>query len=590
MSFLHPSALYLLLAGLLILLFHFLRSRERQREVSSLLLWRGLPGDPQSRAARLRQHLDPLLLLQLGILIALCLTLAQPQLRVTEHSPSSLAIVIDGSVSMRTETNTGASRYEAAVNEAILLLGTVPPEETLVIQLTEHPILLSTPADLADPISALQASSPTWYADGSLDGLMTMLGSAGGPEQFDRILFLSDRVFPGLPANAETILFDEGANVGITAFAVRTNLTSSGVTEFVEILNATDDYLDATVRISDGENQATLALMLPPNDVDQYVIPFPASRGSVFSASVEYPDDLPADNVRHFALDRPIDVRVYWVGERNRYLVAALRATVPVTEVDDVNDADLIIVHRQDVPLVEQGVVLLVQSGMEGVVTLGEAHDVDTVTAASPEHTLLRSIDPDDLRVRQAFHAEFDVPFDVLLSADGMPLLAEVRDDSRRLLFLLFDLMNSNLPVTVDFPLLLRNLAYDLVRVPAALAFESPEVGDVLSLRGRGTVESVTDSADAAVEYSNTLLTFTPARPGVYTLTTDRGAFALTVNAPASETLLRNPSSQRPDETIRAESDRFLPMWPWFVLLAVLLLLIEAYIHLGIPLFSRRST
>jgi len=589
-SFLHPSALYLLFGGLLILLFHFLRSRERQREVSSLLLWRGLPGDPQSKAARFRQHLDPLLLLQLGILAALCLALAQPQVRVTEHSPSSLAIVIDGSVSMRTETNAGTSRYEAAVQEAIVLLGTVPPEETLVIQLTEHPVLLSTPADLADPVSALQASSPTWYADGSLDELVTMLGSVGGPEQFDRILFLSDRVLPGLPANAETILFEEGVNVGITAFAVRTNPTASGVTAFVEILNATDDYVDATVRISDGENQTTLALMLPPNDVDQYVIPFPSSRGSVFTASVDYPDALPADNVRHFALDRPIDVRVYWVGERNRYLVAALRATVPVTEVDDVNDADLIIVHRQDVPAVEQGVVLLVQSGMDGIVALGEAQDVGTVAAVSPAHTLLRSIDPDDLRIRQAFHAEFEVPFDVLLSADGMPLLAEVRDDSRRLIFLLFDLMNSNLPVTVDFPLLLRNLAYDLVRVPATLAFESPEVGDVLSLQGRGTIESLTDSADQTVEYSHTLLTFAPAEPGVYTLTTDRGAFALTVDSPASETLLRNPSSERPDETIRPNSERFLPVWLWFLLLAVLLLVIEAYFHLGIPLFTRRST
>jgi len=589
-SLLHPNALYLLLAGLFILLLHFLRSRERQRDVSSLVLWRGLPGDPQSKAARFRQHLDPLLLLQLGILVALSFALTQPQVRVDQGSPSSLAIVIDGSASMRTTTQSGATRYEMAVAEASSLLENVPPERALVIEFSEHPTVLSAPADLADPVAALRSSSPTWYADGSLDGLMTMLGSVGGPDEFARIVVLSDRTLSGLPDNAVTILFDEGDNIGITAFAVRTHPSGSGITAFVEILNATDDYVNTTVRISDGESQATLALMLAPEGADQYVIPFPASRGSVFTASLDYDDDLPSDNVRHFAVDRAIDVRVYWVGERNRYLTAALQASVPVTEVEEVDDADLIIVNRQDVPAVADGVVLLIQSSMEDVVTLGDAHDVGTVTAVSPDHPLLRSIDPDDLRIRQAFDVEFNVDADMLLAADGLPLISEIQDASRRLLILSFDLMNSNLPVTVDFPLLLRNLTYELVRVPPTLTFQSPEVGDVLSLSGRGTIQSLADADDQLVGYSDTLLTFTPSEPGVYTLTTDRGAFALAVNPPASETQLPTQPEEPTEAAVRPTSDRLLPLWSWVLALAALLLLVEAYLHLGYPLISRRST
>ncbi len=590
MSLLYPNALYLLLAGLFILLLHFLRSRERQRDVSSLTLWRGLPGDPQSKAARFRQHLDPLLLLQLGILIALSFALTQPQIRVDQGGASSLAIVIDGSASMRTTAESGASRYQMAVDEASSLLENVPPEHALVIQLSEHPTVLSAPADLADPVAAVRSSAPTWYADGSLDGLMTMLGSVGGPESFARIVVLSDRTIPGLPGNAETIVFDEGDNVGITAFAVRTHPSGSGITAFVEILNATDDYVNTTVRISDGESQATLALMLSPDAASQYVIPFPASRGSVFTASLDYDDDLPSDNARRFAIDRAIDVRVYWVGERNRYLTAALQASVPVTEVDEVEDADLIIVNRQDVPAVADGVVLLIQSSMEGVVTLGDAHDVDAITAVSPDHPLLRSIDPDDLRIRQALDTEFEVDADVLLAADGLPLITEIRQAAQRVLVLSFDLMDSNLPVTVDFPLLLRNLTYELVRVPPALTFQSPEVGDVLSLRGRGTIQSLARANGQIVGYSDTLLTFAPSEPGVYTLTTDRGAFALAVNPPASETQLRAQHEEPTDTAVAPSSDRLLPLWPGLLILAGLLLLVEAYLHLGYPLVSRRST
>ena len=119
MSILNPGALYLLFGSLLILLLHFLRSRERRRDVSSLFLWEGLPGDPQSKAAQLRQHMDPLLLLQLGVLIALSFALAQPLLRIPQRSVSGLAIVIDGSASMRTQASDGTSRYEKAIEEAV---------------------------------------------------------------------------------------------------------------------------------------------------------------------------------------------------------------------------------------------------------------------------------------------------------------------------------------------------------------------------------------------------------------------------------------------------------------------------------------
>ncbi|MCK5246882.1 BatA domain-containing protein, partial [Candidatus Bipolaricaulota bacterium] len=104
MSFQNPAAFYLLLGTLLILLLHFLRSRERRRDVSTLFLWEGLPGDPQSRAAQFRQHIDPLLLLQLAALLALTLALTQPLLPISQQSVPGLAIVIDASASMRTQT------------------------------------------------------------------------------------------------------------------------------------------------------------------------------------------------------------------------------------------------------------------------------------------------------------------------------------------------------------------------------------------------------------------------------------------------------------------------------------------------------
>ena len=591
MIIMNNGAFYLLFGALLILLLHFLRSRERRREVSALLLWEGLPGDPQSKAARLRQHIDPLLFLQLGVLIALSFALTQPLLRVPQQSVSGLAIVIDASASMRTRTNSTTSRYQEAIDEAVATLDRYPADNTIIIQFSEHPQLL-TPSNEASNLDAiLRNSSPTWYGDGTTEGLLTMLGSVGGIEQFDRIVVLSDQPMTGLPPQAEVILFAEGENVGITAFSVRQNTSVLGVSAFVEILNATDGYVNTQIRISDGENQTTLTLMLPPNGTDQYIIPFPNSRGSVFTATLDHPDDLDADSKRYFALDRPIDVRIFWIGERNRYLTAALRASVPVTEVDDITTADLIIVNQSQAPSIEKGVILLIQSEMDGVLTLGALRAVDDIIIRSPNHPLLRSVDAENFRIRQISEAQFEVPVETLLEVDGFPILAELSDPPRRLLFLMADLMNTNLPITVDFPILVRNLAHELVRIPAELAFQSAEVGDFISLQGKGVVRSLTNQQDQHVRYSDALSTFSPQEPGIYTLTTDRGAFALTVNIPASETVLKDTSQLMSGHSEFEQSDHLYPLWPILLALAVLLLLIEAYQHLGLSMPPlRRST
>lgn len=589
MSFQNPAAFYLFFGALLILLLHFLRSRERRRDVSSMFLWEGLPGDPQSKAAQLRQQFDPLLLLQLATLAALALALSQPMLRVSQRSVSGLAIVIDGSASMQTQTDAGTTRYEEAIKEAIATLQDYPADTTILIQLSEYPQLLAHPNETSDLATLLRSSSPTWYEDGTAEGLLTMMGSVGGASQFDRILVLSDHPFADLPQHAELRLFNQGDNVGITAFSVRQDVVDLGMSAFVEIVNDTVGYVDTQIRISDGENQTTVTLMLSPESMEKYIIPFPNSRGSVFTATLDHADALAADNQRFFALDRPIDIRIYWIGERNRYLLAALLASAPVTEVDDIAQADLVIVNQTQVPAIDHGTILLIQSGMDGIVTLGEVQEAADITATSPTHPLLRSVTASDFRVREISRAQFDVPYEPLLESNGSPVLVEVNDGGRRLFVLLANLMKSNLPVTVDFPILIRNLAHELVRVPAELSYESSEVGDFIPLQGRGPIQSLTAADDQVIPYSQALLTFAPREPGIYTLKTDRGAFALTVNIPASETTLKTEAELASTTTATEQSERLYPLWPLWLVLAALLLLTEIILHLGLTLPARRS-
>jgi len=591
MTLLNPSAFYLLFASLLILLLHFLRARERRREVSALFLWEGLPGDPQSRAARIRQQLDPLILLQIAVLVALSTALAQPALRTRRTSISGLAVILDGSASMRTVTEDGTTRYERAIEEARDLLDRYSSAATALIQLSTHPEILARPEHgRADLQTALLRSEPTWNGDGTPDMLLALLGSIGGTSQFERVVVLSDHAFADLPASFESVLVGGEDNLAVTGFSVRENPESAGVSALASVLNDSDSYQDVTIRIDDRENQTTLSVLLEPGAADTFVIQFPNSRGSLFTASIEPGDAFPADNLRFFSLDRPIDVRIHWVGTENRYLMAALRAVVPIRLVDSPQAADLTIVHAARAPSSLTGTILLVHGGIDGLLEQGESLPTPQIAISRPDHSLLLGVDPTTFRIREAPTASLPSSAQVILESDGVPLLVTFEDESRTVTYLAPNILDTNLPITIDFPLLIRNVLSGLVRLPSDLSYRSAEVGEAVSLAGRGTVEALYDAQEAPISVPIGLSTFQPTMPGFHTLVTDRGAFAIAVNVPAAESALLVPTGEDSAAGTDGRSAvRFLSLWPIAAGLAIVLLFAEAYLHAGRRRLMRRT-
>jgi len=591
MTLASPHAFYLLFASLLVLLLHALSARERRRDVSALALWEGLPGEPQSRAARLRQQLDPLILLQLAVLLALVTALAQPAWMTRSTSLSGLAIVLDGSASMRATDDDDTTAYDRAVQEALSLIERYPATATAVVQLSSRPTILARPDHAhTDVRDALLRSEPTWYGEGTTETLVALLGSLGGESQFERVVVLSDHVAPDLPATFESILVGTADNLALTGFTVRENRDGIGVTALVSVLNDSDGYADATIRIDDRTNQTSLSLLLEPGEAGSFLIPFPTSGGTRFTASLDPGDGFPADNQRTFSLDRPIDVRVHWLGTENRYLMAALRAVAPIRLVDSPADADLTVVHDAAAPASLAGTILCIHGAIEGLITPGDSFPVSQVDVTQPDHALLQDVEPDAFRIRRAPAAALPASASIVLGSRELPLLAIVDDSTRSVVYLAPDILDSNLPITVGFPLLIRNILSGLVRLPSGLAYRSAEVGDPISLAGRGTIDALYDPNDERIDVPDGLSTFRPTVPGFHTLLTDRGAFAIAVNVPAGESSAPEPPGAV-DAPVHATRStlRTIPLWPLVAGVAVLLLLGEAVLHASRRRLLRRA-
>ncbi|MDF3130068.1 BatA domain-containing protein [Kiritimatiellaeota bacterium B1221] len=99
-SFAHPAALWGLLGLPVILAIHFLQSRNRREEVSSLFLLELLPEETRSGAifSYVRNGLQ--LWMQLLAVVLITVLMARP-MRLREESVQTIMVVVDSSVSMR---------------------------------------------------------------------------------------------------------------------------------------------------------------------------------------------------------------------------------------------------------------------------------------------------------------------------------------------------------------------------------------------------------------------------------------------------------------------------------------------------------
>src|SRR5213083_3721397 len=121
MSFLSPLALALFGLSVPLVLLYFLKVRRRERTVSSLLLWPTSLRDREASTFFQRLHRDPLLILQLLALLALCLALARPVATVTGEGARKVVVVLDTSASMKAR-DVSPSRFDIAQAAAVQLV------------------------------------------------------------------------------------------------------------------------------------------------------------------------------------------------------------------------------------------------------------------------------------------------------------------------------------------------------------------------------------------------------------------------------------------------------------------------------------
>jgi Ca-activated chloride channel family protein len=459
-----PLALALLALALPIIALYMLRQRRPAVPVSSILLWEAVLTDLEANAPWQRLRRNWLLLLQLLILLLLVLALARPYATAAGAATGNTVVVLDSSASMRA-TDVAPSRFERARAEARALIDRLGAGQRLALILA-GPTAEVRQAPTSDG-TALRAA---------LDRLQPGAGLVNWPDALaladatarrlpgSQVVVITDGAFPPLDPAAVTVptrfitVGASGDNLAITALA--TGATGGGASVFARVRN-TGPATRALLTLSAGDRllDARALALDAGGEVGVTFDGLPAT-GEPVRAELDVRDALAEDNRAWAVL--PAAGRALLVSPGASAFLRRGLALLPET-------------HLLTAPASEPGYDWYVFDGItperlpgnsliinppagEALVPVAGQLERPRVTRAVHAHPLLAGVDLDRLHIARAARIEPPAWLQPLVEADGGPLLLAGEHDGQRAVVLAFDLHQSDLPLSVAFPVLLSNV------------------------------------------------------------------------------------------------------------------------------------
>lgn len=575
MEFLNPAALYALLLLPLLLMAYLVRRRPRRVVFSTVLLMRDLA----TRASAGRSGVPPIFFLHLLILTLLLLCLGEPSL---SSRAMNVALVLDNSASMQA-VNDGRSRFQEALDAASKTLRALPAARVDLYVLAPNLARIGEagiPADRA--LTVLSRQKPLDVAERAVDhgAELSRLARERG---YERLYFFTDHPASGQSRTVRVVTVGEPQNnLAVTAFEINRSFSNSaGLEARVEVksFSAAEEKFIVNIKGA-GKIITSRAYTLPAGK--SVAAPFENLPAYPFyEGEIAATDALPLDN-RRFAVPPAAGLKLLAVSPRPE-AVASLRA-IPGVDLQIVSPEAyargdfaphaLEIFHYSAPAAWPESPALLVLPPAENpLVRIATEASRGTVTGWREPHPLTRYVN------FALFRPAYTRPLKagpggeaVIEGSDGALAIASERKNFRTLA-LGFDplpfLGRQNLPMSI-FTL----NALDWLSAAQARA---PVTGAPLDARiGAGETLFAPNGAKLDPAANPVMVT-----QGIYRVE-GRGTRYLAVNFDdPGESDLRAPTPihLRGDPGMAEERSFAALLWPYFLIAAMALLLLEWFVH-----------
>ncbi|MDH5507385.1 MAG: BatA and WFA domain-containing protein [Anaerolineae bacterium] len=615
MNILSPAWGWMAALAVPIVLLYMLKLRRQEAPVSSIMLWQALLRDRQANTPWQKLRRNILLILQLLVLMGLVAALVRPAFPVPTIAAGSVVVMLDASASMNA-TDVTPSRFEAAKQAARTLINNLDRGSvmTLVLVSSQPETLIAASSDRDALRRSVDSAQPS-FTHADWEAAFALAAGAAGASQKTTIVIVSDgglpeSNLPTLPGKVRYVPIGEsGRNLAISAFALRpsgvgadmfSSVTNYGLQDEAVLFSLYRDgqLFDARrLDIPAGESRDVVYEGLPNAPADY------EARLSPSGSELEQVDVLAVDNAAFAAYQPQNDGETLLVTRGNFFLeqlLTTLPKIIPFRALPGENGSLQLPQRRFDVYVfdsitpaeIPNGNILLINPESNALFEVtGLSKDFTGVKTA--DHPLMEYVDWSAIRLLQARQVVLPEWATVLVGTQDTPLVFIGETDGRRVAVLTFDLLDSDLPLQIAFPILFNNL---LNYLNPGLPFDAPNglvPGDALLIQPNGEVTEITldmpngESLPLELTEAGALVTNT-GEVGFYTVHVrtpsrrDRYSFAVNLFDPSE-------SDIHPAENIHVGSSRLdasdqtevgqRELWPWLAAAALIILMLEWWVY-----------
>ena len=586
MEFLNPAALYGSLALPLLLLPYLIRRKPRRVVFSSLLLLRDA-GDQASGHPWGKIRLPWTFFLQLMLLALLILALGEPVFSVRL---TNIAIVLDNSASMQTMEN-GRTRFAMAQEKARAVVNDLAgaAQVDLFLLAPRMGKLRATPMTPAEALSAIGTLNPYDIGEPPLDYRQT-LNQLARERNYQRVFLITDRSVRGQTATLRGISVGRPqANFAVIDFQVRRSSVADARLEAqVEVANfsSRDEKLKVVVK---GDNRTLTGSEISVAAGKTATVTFDGIDGRPFyQAEIESRDPLALDNRRFAVASASRHLRILGISPRPKELTSL--KSIPGVQLDIITPSEyakvqhsrygLEIFHFASPAALPANAALFIlppqnSSLVDLAAPVANAH----VTNWREPHVLTRYINFSLFRPSYVRPLMPQSVGESVIESQNGTLAFATEHRHRRYLILGFDplpyLGRENLPMSI-FTLNFLDWFFDSATASQATGEPIP-LGSILPGDSLTTPqgEQITLNAD----YTHFSGTF---QQGIYHRRRgDQSELSARNLQSGSESDLRAPLSVdlRGDTESGVATARLFSFWPYLIIAALLLLVVEWFVN-----------
>jgi hypothetical protein len=479
MHFLAAGSLVSLAVVPLLVLLYFMKLRRPEVQVSASFLWQRALQQARANSFFERLRFNWLLLLQLLAMLAMCVALARPYLPTAQGLAPAAIFVLDGSASMQTREG-GRTRFAMACDEIARRCqrGGADTRCMLIEATRRARVIAPLTADRVGFMRALSTLRP--HDTGrDLQPALLLAQSIAHAHEAARIYVVTDappaETSQTAMAESDIDYVHVGAtdvpDAAITAFDAR--LSSDGYEVFGRVQNfgttPVAGYLDI---YRGGALAAARQVDVPAGASRDYMVPLPRAGAPTLEGRLRPADALEVDNHAWAVLPAATPQRLLLVTRGNPFLENAL-TLLPSTRVfkisperyDAATPADVTVWDRLAPATPLHGHHLLLAPPQDtALLTVGLPQKGPWTIDEDARHPLFRYVDLSMVEV--ARRTPLDVPSwgQVVARADNAqihnaPLMVVLERPEYKALVIGFDLLDSDFPLAVGFPIFLSNAA-----------------------------------------------------------------------------------------------------------------------------------